>query len=229
MANDPNINPDKQDPLGGLSGNNDPKPGPDWEKAAEKYKASRDGWKKKAEDVEAQLASLQKRLEGALTQEDIGIRLQKGRLITVRNFEVDQTDIAEKTLEVIEGLIKKADKEKISCEYEFLPTNALELPCVTMTTLPGSPIEKTYLDGSYVANYRFGLTLRQTAEDMRKRLDARAFLQQLAKDFCETAIDLGEDCQIWYIKIDNLPSRIADDDNFIDYQVTLTVQYKVTH
>lgn len=137
---------------------------------------------------------------------------------------VDQTDIAERVFNVVEAIVEAS--EGFSCEYEYLPADAKELPCVMMQTLTGPPLEKTYLDGSYVANYRFALYLRQADADTQARLDARGILNSLAEAVMASTIDLGEGCSMWSLRKENLPSRMQADEGYIDYQVTLALKYK---
>jgi len=137
------------------------------------------------------------------------------------SFNPDQTDIAEKVLEAVEALVA----ENLPVEYEYLPADVKELPCLMVSTIPGNPVEKEYVDGSYIANYRFGLLLRQSAEDSQARLDAIRILRNIADDLCKSPPRL-EGVEVWGLNKDNLPSRIATEEPYVDYQVTLTVQYK---
>lgn len=143
--------------------------------------------------------------------------------------QIDQTDIAEKVLNVIEALVATSSIEGLRCEYEYLPTAEGELPCISMATLPGKPIEKEYLDGSYIANYRFALNLRQVAIDERARLDARKVLNDLADVFISTPLDFGSQYAIWKRMKEVNPARVAADEKYLDYQVTLLIQYKSHH
>jgi len=138
--------------------------------------------------------------------------------------EINQTNIAEKVFDTVEVLTKELPG--LGCEYEYLPTNAKELPCLMMSTLPGNPIEKEYLDGAYIANYRFSLLLRQAAEETQARIDALQSLRNLANLLEKDPPELGDGCQVWSCQVDNLPARISAEEPYVDYQVTLRVQYR---
>ena len=106
------------------------------------------------------------------------------------NPRVEHEDVAARVFATLETLVAGFSEIK-GCEYEHAPTEAPSLPCVTMQTLGGDPIEKRYLDGSRIAAYRFSLQLRQQTEDDQGRLDARSLLERLASEVERAAIDLG--------------------------------------
>lgn len=140
-------------------------------------------------------------------------------------LNIDQTDVAEKVYDVVEALVSSSSLDLV-CEYEYLPATSSELPCVTMQTLTGTPVEREYLDGAYIANYRFALYLRMEAADTASRLSGRKVLDALAKEFAVAKLDFGESYDIWEQRIDTLPCRIAAEEAWADYQVTLTIKYK---
>lgn len=111
-------------------------------------------------------------------------------------------------------------------EYELLPASGL--PCLSVQTLTGSPIERRYKNGSYIANYRFALYLRQDGSDTAGRIDALSVLTDIAAKIDGGSIDLGASVSLWRIEQDTLPCRIAVDEHYDDYQVTFTVKYRTT-
>lgn len=139
--------------------------------------------------------------------------------------EVCQADVAERAYRAVEEAARAACPG-LRCEYEYLPADAGELPCLSMITLAGSPVEMGFLDGSYIANYRFALQLRQAEADTRGRLDAAGTLRGLADALRSWPLDLGEGKALYSCSVDTLPSRVAAAEGAIDYQVTLTVRYK---
>lgn len=140
--------------------------------------------------------------------------------------EAENTAVAERVYEAVEAAMRSLPQSTPRCEYEYLPTDAAELPCVSVQTLSGTPVEREYLDGSYIGAYRFGLVLRRAADDTRSRLDAPALLGHLAEALKAAAIDLGDAAAFWGVSRDTLPARVASDPAWIDYQVTLTLKYK---
>lgn len=115
---------------------------------------------------------------------------------------------------------------ELPVRYEDLPASKDSLPCMSMQTLTGTPIERRYKDGSYIANYRFAVYLRQANGDTAGRIDAVSILSGLADAIDGGSVDLGDGAQLWSVTQDTLPSKIAVDEAFEDYQVTFTVKYK---
>ena len=89
--------------------------------------------------------------------------------------------------------------EGVGCTYGSPPTDAATFPCVTVVPMDGDPVEKRYLDGSYVANHRFALLLRTKAENDQARLDARSMIDRLAASLEGADIDLGAGRQAWNV------------------------------
>ncbi|MCG4878176.1 hypothetical protein L0N00_17245, partial [Eggerthella lenta] len=71
-----------------------------------------------------------------------------------------QADVATCVFSVLKTIVE-GDPGVASCTYEQTPTDAQGLPCITMQTLDGTPVERRYLDGGRVENYRFALLLRR--------------------------------------------------------------------
>ena len=141
------------------------------------------------------------------------------------NPRVEHEDVAARVFATLETLVTGFSEIK-GCEYEHAPTEAPSLPCVTMQTLGGDPIEKRYLDGSRIAAYRFSLQLRQQTEDDQGRLDARSLLERLASEIEHTAIDLGAGRASWGVSSDTLPSRIESTEGYADWRTELTLKYR---
>ena len=88
-------------------------------------------------------------------------------------------DVAATVYAVVQELMATSF-EGVGCTYGSPPTDAATFPCVTVVPMDGDPVEKRYLDGSYVANHRFALLLRTKAENDQARLDARSMIDRLA-------------------------------------------------
>lgn len=148
--------------------------------------------------------------------------------------EFDQTNVAERTYGAIEALVASSVLP-LHCEYEYLPAERAEMPCVSVQTLAGDPVERSYLDGSAVMAYRFALVLRQAADDTRERLDAQRVLRELSGAIVSLAdpnnvatLDLSPEATLWGISKTSSPARIQAQPGCVDYQVTLAIKYK-TH
>lgn len=139
--------------------------------------------------------------------------------------DVDQTDIASKVYDVVESLVT-ASTIDAACEYEYLSTEGDDLPCFGVYTLAGDPVEKEYLDGTYLANYRFMIILRQPGDDTDSRLFAVAVLRELSDVFANAPLDFGDTYTIWKKERQSLPARLSVTESYVDYQVTLRIQYK---
>lgn len=142
--------------------------------------------------------------------------------------EISQTDVAENVFDAVEALVNTSCIG-MTCEYEYLPTSKADLPCIMVQTLTGKPIEREYLDGSYLANYRFALYLRTIDDSTRTRLDGRKILKDLASILCTNHPKLDNDKVVWSCECDTLPCRISTEPSYSDWQVTLTLKYKSHH
>ena len=65
--------------------------------------------------------------------------------------DMDRADVVERLYGAVEALVLSSPAG-LRCEYEYLPTDRSELPCVSMQVLDGDPIERRYLDGGTVWN-----------------------------------------------------------------------------
>ena len=134
-------------------------------------------------------------------------------------------DVAATVYAVVQELMATSF-EGAGCTYGSPPTDAATFPCVTVVPMDGDPVEKRYLDGSYVANHRFALLLRTKAENDQARLDARSMIDRLAASLEGADIDLGAGRQAWNVARDALPCCIAEAEGHSDWQVTLVLTYK---
>lgn len=110
-------------------------------------------------------------------------------------------------------------------DYEFMPSDPESLPRLSMQTLAGTPHDTDYIDGSYIARYRFAVYLRQRSDDTGGRLDAIGLLEEVvdAIDGSRASLPEGFDC--WGIECDNLPRKIEFDDAYDDWQATFEMKY----
>lgn len=146
--------------------------------------------------------------------------------------DLDQADVVERVYGAVEALAESSPLG-LRCEYEYLPTDRAELPCVSMQVLDGDPVERRYLDGGVVARLPLALVLRQAADDAAERLDAQAVLRGLAAAMRELArpgaaceLDLGPDATLREVSLGTPPARIQAQPGMTDYRVTLVVKYK---
>jgi hypothetical protein len=133
-----------------------------------------------------------------------------------------------------EALLSKAVYDFVSsltdtsCHYESMPSDAKRLPCVSVQTLTGDPVEKRYKSGGYIGNYRFAVYHRQKDVDNASRLDAAKILSDLAQKINEGGknIVLPTSFDFWGLTQDTLPVKVTVDVAFDDWQATFTLRYK---
>lgn len=136
-----------------------------------------------------------------------------------------QNDVAARVFAALEAVVANEPAIK-GCAYEHAPTDAQSLPCITMRTLEGAPIEKRYLDGGSVANYRFAVLLRQQAHDDQTRLEAQAALTRIALSLAQASIDLGAARAPRRLFLDTLPHGVKEAEGYADWQAECTLQYQ---
>ena len=117
-------------------------------------------------------------------------------------------------------MIVEGDPGVASCTYEQTPTDAQGLPCITMQTLDGTPVERRYLDGGRVENYRFALLLRRQALEDQDRLE------RVASSLAEADVELGEGRTAWDLSLDTLPYRTESAADYADWKAELTLKYQ---
>ena len=131
--------------------------------------------------------------------------------------DMDRADVVERLYGAVEALVLSSPAG-LRCEYEYLPTDRSELPCVSMQVLDGDPIERRYLDGGTVWRLPVALVLRQAADDTAVR--------SLADPSADYALDLGPGTRLREIEAGTLPARVQAAPGTTDYRVTLVVKYK---
>lgn len=136
-----------------------------------------------------------------------------------------QADVATCVFGALKTIVE-GDPGVASCTYEQTPTDAQGLPCITMQTLDGTPVERRYLDGGRVENYRFALLLRRQALEDQDRLDARALLERVASSLAEADVELGEGRTAWDLSLDTLPYRAELAADYADWKAELTLKYQ---
>lgn len=136
-----------------------------------------------------------------------------------------QADIAACVFDELKAIVASLP-DVTGCAYERAPTDAQDLPCITMQTLDGAPVERRYLDGGRVANYRFALLLRKQDQEDQDRLDARALLERVASSLAEAHVELGANRTAWGMTLDTLPHRAEAGAGFADWRAELTLKYQ---
>ena len=146
--------------------------------------------------------------------------------------EMDRAGVVERVYGAVEALVRTS-ATGLRCEYEYLPTDRSELPCVSMQVLDGDPVERRYLDGGVIARLPLALVLRQAADDAAERLDAQRALRELCAALRGLAgpgagyeLDLGPGTALREISQGTLPARVQAPAGMTDYRVTLVVKYK---
>jgi hypothetical protein len=112
------------------------------------------------------------------------------------------------------------------CLHESLPADRAQLPCISVQTLTGNPVEKRYKSGGYIGNYRFAVYLRQTAEDNASRLDGSKVMSDLAATIDGSTVDLPAPFEFRELEQDTLAVKVAVDEAYDDWQATFTMRFK---
>jgi hypothetical protein len=119
-----------------------------------------------------------------------------------------------------------SSRTELDCLHESLPAERSALPCVSVQTLTGTPVERTYKDGSYIGNYRFAVYLRQTTEDNAGRLDGSRIMADLTAAIDKATVELPSPFSFWGLELDTLPVKVDSEPAFDDWQATFTMRYK---
>jgi hypothetical protein len=114
----------------------------------------------------------------------------------------------------------------LTVKFEELPDKAGVLPCFSMQTLTGNPVERAYKDGSYIGNYRFAIYLRQSGEDAALSLDAFGAIGTLVEGVQALTLTLEQPYEFRGIRLDTLPVKVDVKPNYDDWQATFTMSYK---
>lgn len=124
------------------------------------------------------------------------------------------------------------DKRPADFELEKIRKKA---PAMMVQQLSGTEKKKVYVNGSYVAEWRFAVYIRVNGEDTAARLDAVGCLEELARWLTEldsegryANIPIIDDCRtVSKIEMSSTPSIAARyDDGDEDYQALFTLEYK---
>lgn len=117
-------------------------------------------------------------------------------------------------------------KERIpEIEFEYLPP---ERSGASLTTVQGAYKTEQYIDGSYKAQYQFGVMYRSLPTSTGERLDAEALLNELGAWAEENPPDLGEDKTVTSVERTTAAGLIMRyEDLTEDYQILMTIEYEV--
>ena len=116
-------------------------------------------------------------------------------------------------------------KHNPDIEFEYLPP---ERSGMSLTTIQGAYKTAQYIDGSYEAQYQFGILYRSLPTDSEERLDAESELNKLGEWAEENWPDLGDEKNVTTVQRTSSASLLARyDDNVEDYQILMTMEYEV--
>lgn len=138
-------------------------------------------------------------------------------------------------------VIAKAVRDHLN-SWDKLPVQIMledlgkDVPSMMLQQLSAAEKKKTYVNGSYIGVWNFAVYIRVAGTDTASRLDAVACLNELADWLTELN---GEGCfahlpalddykQPTSIQVTSTPSCVMRyDDGIEDYQVILSLEYKV--
>ena len=116
-------------------------------------------------------------------------------------------------------------KHNPGIEFEYLPP---ERSGMSLTTIQGAYKTAQYIDGSYEAQYQFGILYRSLPTDSEERSDAESELNKLGEWAEENWPDLGDGKNVTTVQRTSSASLLARyDDNVEDYQILMTMEYEV--
>ncbi len=116
-------------------------------------------------------------------------------------------------------------KHNPDIEFEYLPP---ERSGMSLTTIQGAYKTAQYIDGSYEAQYQFGILYRSLPTDSEERLDAESELNKLGEWAEENRPDLGDEKNVTTVQRTSSASLIARyEDKVEDYQILMTMEYEV--
>lgn len=134
--------------------------------------------------------------------------------------------------------IAKALLVLINTEYSSLPVTRIEYQSLNTTksslsiySLPGSVVEKEFINGSYNANYRFSIVYRSIPTNSTQRISCEQELNDLS-DWLTTIdsskyVSLTSNRQIEEIKLTNPAVLYKQYENGTeDYHVIFSLRYK---
>lgn len=111
-------------------------------------------------------------------------------------------------------------------EFEYLPP---ENSGISMTTVQGAYKTAQYIDGSYEAQYQFGILYRSLPTTSGERLDADSLLSEFGEWMVENPPEwLGENNRVTSVEQTSAASLVARyEDLTEDYQILMTIAYEV--
>lgn len=116
-------------------------------------------------------------------------------------------------------------KHNPDIEFEYLPP---ERSGMSLTTIQGAYKTAQYIDGSYEAQYQFGILYRSLPTDSEERLDAESELNKLGEWAEENWPDLGDGKNVTTVQRTSSASLLARyEDKVEDYQILMTMEYEV--
>lgn len=116
-------------------------------------------------------------------------------------------------------------KHSPTIEFEYLPP---ERSGLSLTTIQGAYKTAQYIDGSYEAQYQFGILYRSLPTDSEERLDAESELNKLGEWAEENWPDLGDEKNVTTVQRTSSASLLARyEDKVEDYQILMTMEYEV--
>lgn len=116
-------------------------------------------------------------------------------------------------------------KHNPDIEFEYLPP---ERSGMSLTTIQGAYKTAQYIDGSYEAQYQFGILYRSLPTDSEERLDAESELNKLGEWAEENWPDLGDGKNVTTVQRTSSASLLVRyEDKVEDYQILMTMEYEV--
>lgn len=116
-------------------------------------------------------------------------------------------------------------KHSPAIEFEYLPP---ERSGMSLTTIQGAYKTAQYIDGSYEAQYQFGILYRSLPTDSEERLDAESELNKLGEWAEENWPDLDDGKTVTTVQRTSSASLLARyEDKVEDYQILMTMEYEV--
>lgn len=111
-------------------------------------------------------------------------------------------------------------------EFEYLPP---ERSGISITTIQGAYKTAEYIDGSFEAQYKFGILFRSLPTDSGERLNAEAKLNDLGTWAEANYPDLGAERKTIDVRRTSVACLLAKyEDGTEDYQILMTIDYEVT-
>ena len=128
---------------------------------------------------------------------------------------------------VLDGLqeLMRDLPEEMPVAFEELTVDPGDMPRLMLKPLASDAEERRYISGEQLRAFPFSVTLRLEAESEQKRLDAYAYLAQLAKAWAATPIE-APGYAIFRQRQLTIPTCLGRTERFEDWQVTMELKYK---